>query len=219
MFENSIRLPKPVKFVHWIEPDLSPTGQSRVREEKAGATLINKATIIKEDFRLRAKEIALKETENQLRERTVELLTKIDEAVIGHIERLETVLARYERKITALSCAIAQKIVNAEIKVDPEVVTRSVQKALGSIREEARIEIQVNPSDKEAIEKIWSEIEAKKVSNSKWTLETNAGIGKGGCIIKTPGGTIDARIESQFSLIESLMNESLNGWQELQNAA
>ncbi len=218
MFENSIRLPKPIKFVHWIEPELSLAGQSKDRDETAGSSVITKALIMNEDLRLRSKEIALKEAENQLREKAIQLLKKIDHAVAAHFEGVENILARYERKITSLSFAIAQKILSAEIKLDPDVVTRTVQKALNSVNEEARIEIQVNPSDKEAIEKYWTELVAAKASNGKWTLEANSSIGKGGCIIKTPSGAIDARIESQLTLIESIIDENLNSWQEIQNA-
>ncbi len=218
MFENSIKLPKPIKFVHWIEPELS-TGHDKEREEKAARQAMSRASVIKEEIRLRAQELAAKEAENRLKEQTIQLLTQIDRALAAHFEDVQSILSRCERKITALSFAIARKILNAEIKVDPEVVTRTVQKALTSINEETRIEIQVNPADKATVEEHWAELTAAKASNCKWTLETNASIGQGGCMIKTPGGIIDARIESQFSLIESLLEEHLNGAQEGQDAA
>jgi flagellar biosynthesis/type III secretory pathway protein FliH len=224
MFESTVILSKPIKLVHWVEPefpsDESANGDNQdVQPVNHGASPSGKSKVINEELWLRAQEIALKEAENQRLERIAQLLSKIDQSVKAHAEEVKEVLAQYENRMTLLSFAIAKKIVDAELKADPEIIIRTIGKALRTMNDEIRVEIQVNPADKETVEKYWQEMTSSDANRGKWNLEVNASIGIGGCLIKTPSGLIDARMESQLGLIESMLHESLNQEQETPDAA
>ena len=64
------------------------------------------------------------------------------------------------------------------------------------------VTIKINPSDydntREKIEMIF----AKNKDKFKFKFEPDSSITPGGCLIESPGGDIDGRIENQFNLIK-----------------
>jgi flagellar biosynthesis/type III secretory pathway protein FliH len=138
---------------------------------------------------------------SELGEKTAEGLIKQYAASLEALNRLRTELfATSEREVIRLSLEIARKIIKREVAIDEELIHALVKVALDRVADQALITVRVNPKDHHAMERHRT-AEAGSLSESVKLVEDPL-IARGGCIIETESGTIDARIEEQLREIE-----------------
>jgi len=108
-----------------------------------------------------------------------------------------------------LSMSIAKKIILHEMTIDEEFVIKTIKSAVRMTMDREKLKIRVNPSDLEICNQKKSDI-MKDVDGIK-TIDMIADIsvGRGGVIVEYALGEIDARIEKQFSEIETEFNDNL----------
>lgn len=129
------------------------------------------------------------------------------------IERLELYKAELaseiEEKILKIALDVARKIVKDEIRQRPELVLLSVKEAVLRSLGPSSIKILVNAEDLERVEGFKEEI--KRISDEIEEIEIvpDSRVEPGGCIVETPMGRVDARIEAQFERIKETLGGSL----------
>ena len=115
-----------------------------------------------------------------------------------------------ERETVELALAIAKKIVGYEVSTKKELVLRVVREALNKVADHDRIKVRINPSDFQVCRDANFELsELFDNTESVVTFEEDDKICKGGCIIETNLGDIDARIEKQLHVIEETFKSEL----------
>ncbi len=128
---------------------------------------------------------------------------------IGEIQKLRTSLyAQVEREVVRLALAVAKKIVHREVRVDREIVQTLVHVALSHVSEKSAVTICLNPEDYSHLMERRAELsqsEGRDVS-----LLADRSIERGGCLIQTNCGDIDARIEEKFREVEHSFFEGVN---------
>lgn len=123
--------------------------------------------------------------------------------MIQEIEGLRcTAAAEFEAELVQLALAVARKIVQHEIGLAPEAVTRIVRQALGRVEHAARISIRIHPEDLKLLSQTSPPLMSGRSEAGRVVLEPDEGITRGGCLIETDGGEVDARIERQFQVVE-----------------
>ena len=108
---------------------------------------------------------------------------------------------RLENAAVRLAFEIAKKILHEELKMRPELVRNTVKKALKQIADAGTLQIHCHPDDLELLKQD-AEIETlmkKQAAAMEWIAD--ASVGRGGCLIKSDKGTVDATIESQLQEI------------------
>lgn len=160
---------------------------------------------------LKSQMLAAKQREvNEIKE--IRLLTnKIFEEIDNYSKQRLVYLKEIYSQISTLVMAIVEKIIHSKINADKSFIAQIVMNALESANNEQDIEVQVNPEDKKSLEKYWENILKTQDRLANIVLQENHGINMGGCIIKTPNGSIDAQIESQLSVIEKLLIKHYSG--------
>lgn len=119
----------------------------------------------------------------------------------------ETMVEQIEREITKIVIAVARKIVRKEIDQDPDVVVRVAREALERVMDAQSITVRVNPLDWEKLKEIQPELLSLS-SGQSLHIEKDKTIERGGSIVETGNGIIDARIEQQIeSLSQALLGE------------
>ena len=115
-------------------------------------------------------------------------LTHLREQIAGHMEE----------ELLRLAIEIAKKVVHREITTDREVILSLIHVALARLQNRTVAYIRLNPSDYQYI------ITHSDRINTGKTIElvSDPSITRGGCIIETDFGNVDARIEQQFLEIE-----------------
>jgi flagellar assembly protein FliH len=103
-----------------------------------------------------------------------------------------------ERRAVELGLALSKKIVGVTIGLDPAKVIGAVEMALRGIVERGRITVLVNPDDLEIVREAMDGLRASLGGIDHWDVQAERRVGRGGCIVRTPVGDIDARVETKL---------------------
>ena len=103
-----------------------------------------------------------------------------------------------ERRAVELGLALAQKILAGTLEVQPERVVDAVQGALRGIVERERITVLVNPDDMEIVSGAIEGVRASLGGIEHCVVEAERRVARGGCIVRTPVGDIDARVDTKL---------------------
>jgi flagellar assembly protein FliH len=115
-----------------------------------------------------------------------------------------------EADLVQLALAVARKIVGREVSLGPEAVTRIIRQALGRVEHAGRITIKLNPADLELLADIKPKLLSSLPAADRAAFEADEGIARGGCLVETDGGEVDARIERQFQVVEEAFRAELD---------
>lgn len=137
-------------------------------------------------------------------DRLIQRIHKIIEAVMV---RREEILQETEQQIVELVILMARKVVKVISENQKTVVLSNVLSALKKIKARGNVTIRVNLEDiKLATANIDEFIKRVEKVNGISVIEDST-IDKGGCIVETDFGAIDARISSQLSELENKIME------------
>lgn len=123
-----------------------------------------------------------------------------------HIAKLEEeiVLVRKELEKLLIPVALkaAKKIVGREIELSEDTIVDIVSNSLKAVSQHKKITIYVNKKDLDPLEKSRGRLKEIFESLEVLSLRERADIARGGCIIETEGGIINAQLENQWSALE-----------------
>jgi flagellar assembly protein FliH len=116
-----------------------------------------------------------------------------------------------EQDLALLAIKIAERIIGTEVTLNPNVILNMVRANLERVKERQHVTIRVHQEDletvrtnKEALVKFAPEIQSMEI-------QVDPRVERGGCIVETNLGTVDARISTQLEavfLAFSKMNEA-----------
>jgi flagellar assembly protein FliH len=103
-----------------------------------------------------------------------------------------------ERRAVELGLALARKITGAALEVEPEKVLEAVTGALRGIVERERVTVLVHPDDLEIIREAMDNLRASLGGIEHCEVQAERRVGRGGCIVRTPVGDVDARVVTKL---------------------
>lgn len=112
-------------------------------------------------------------------------------------------LRKLEPEIVELVLDMAAKVIGESIRLNPTLVVDVVSQAVRQASTTEQLRIRVNPADVEQLESYWAEALKDNPSGRHWEIVADRHIQPGGCIVDTPSGTVDARIETQLLQIRN----------------
>ncbi len=124
--------------------------------------------------------------------------------------RRRTLLAELERDVVALAGAIAGRVIKRAVDVDPACVVDNVREALQLIASRNRLGIRLHPQDLEHARRFAEDLVPAQQFQAVEFL-ADQGVGRGGVLLRTAGGQVDATLETQWMRI---LDEILTGWQD-----
>ncbi len=131
-----------------------------------------------------------------------ELLIRKNEEFYGILKEFENKIEEYEQTfsevVIRLAGIIAKKILKKETESE-SIIEQTIGDALSQVIAAQKIAIRVNPDDLHLIEKAGAT--ESDLRFSKIRFEADPTIEKGGCIVETEIGNVDARISSQLDEI------------------
>jgi flagellar assembly protein FliH len=110
--------------------------------------------------------------------------------------------ASAERELVRLSVRIAEKIVKAEVARGPRVALDNLRRAIALAVRRREVRVRLNPADLEAVEKFLPELRREAVDLGDVALEADPAVARGGAVVVTPEGAVDADLRSQLDEIE-----------------
>jgi flagellar biosynthesis/type III secretory pathway protein FliH len=114
-----------------------------------------------------------------------------------------------ERRAVELALALASKIVAGTLAVEPERVVDAVQGALRGIVERERVTVLVNPDDMEIVSEAIEGVRASLGGIEHCVVEAERRVARGGCIVRTPVGDVDARVETKLERAAEVVSAAL----------
>ena len=114
-----------------------------------------------------------------------------------------------ERRAVELGLALAKKVVGGTLEVKPEKVIDTVTGALRGIVERERVIVLVNPDDLEIVREAMEGIRASLGGMEHCVVEAERRVGRGGCLVRTPVGDIDARVETKLERAAEVVASAL----------
>jgi flagellar assembly protein FliH len=129
-------------------------------------------------------------------------LTALQDGILGALkDSIPGVVRDCETHVAALALAVARKLVDGT-PVSAEMIEAAVSTAMQQVEESSHYTIFVNPADLQLLESKSSSILGGS-DTRKITITPSNEISRGGCIVETPFGRVDARRETKFELLKS----------------
>lgn len=116
-------------------------------------------------------------------------------------EAIPQVVHDCEQSLTALTLELAQKLV-AGLPLSREMVEASIKEALGQVEETTDCHCYVHPEDLELLRASDSPLLSKDANGQHLHFHPSPEVTRGGCIVKTRFGVVDAQLESKVQLLK-----------------
>lgn len=122
------------------------------------------------------------------------------------LEARQTVLGA-ENQIVELVLAISRKIIYDELDDRPEVILGIVRAALERVRDQNHINIHVSLDDYERILQARNELQSIVGAEQILIITADTVLVRGGCMIETSFGTVEAGVDTQLESIRRALQE------------
>lgn len=109
-----------------------------------------------------------------------------------------------EPELVRMAIAISERILHAHVAVEPAAVLEMTRSAIARVLERETVTIRVNPADIELMREHREQLMAMNDIDNLRLIEDQR-VDRGGVIVETEGGTIDAKITTQLREVRRLI--------------
>ena len=108
-----------------------------------------------------------------------------------------------EAALADLALRIARKVIGAHLEADPKLVASIVHETIRELEPSTALVVHVNPHDVTAVEAARGFLERLITGTGKLDIVADSTVDVGGCILASPVGEVDARIETKLQVLET----------------
>lgn len=168
--------------------------------------IIAEAEAEAEALRSSAERTACEARETAYREGFEAALLELNHHLLEAAARRTAVLVEVERDVLRLSVKLALKIVGRELEQNEATVADIVATALRQARQSARVTVRVSPADLLLVEQHPRKFDADgRIPLVDFIADP--AVARGGCIIETETGKINAQLNTQLRVLERALLE------------
>lgn len=124
------------------------------------------------------------------------------EHIVNLEKEIEKVRQDLEKMLIPVALKAAKKIVGREIELSEDTIVDIVSNSLKAVSQHKKITIYVNKKDLEPLEKNRNRLKDLFESLEALSIRERNDIARGGCVIETEGGIINAQLENQWGALE-----------------
>ena len=106
-----------------------------------------------------------------------------------------------ENMVVSLALEVAQKLV-ADMPISAEMVEAAIQDALGQVEGTAQVTVRLHPADLEILQNSNSLLMENGLGSTEFRFLGSPEVSRGGCLVLTRFGVVDARRETKFDLLK-----------------
>ena len=162
--------------------------------ERQAAQLLHSVKVERDAFVARARE-----------EGRQEGLGHATEIVLLARRKRLSLVADAEQDIVRLALAVAEKIIGRSLELDRELTLSVVAQAIESVRNQRELVVRVNPQDAELLRTSRRKLMDLIGRTKEIAVREDPEVERGGCVIETENGTVDAQLRTQLQAIEQVL--------------
>ncbi len=178
---------------------------------KQAEEIVKTARIKKESIEMDAYNQGLtqgqKEGQKMVAKRLEPLFSTFKNAIEELTRTRQALVERHEKDIIDLVCLIAEKVVHREVSLSPEIVLDTVRDACKHLMDHDDVRLRLHPSDYEYLREIEGILRHHVTDIKGVTILEDPSVERGGVILETSFGEIDATIRSQIEQIRDALVE------------
>lgn len=128
-------------------------------------------------------------------------LQHLQNGLLQHLSNaIPQVIRECEQTLIAVALETARKVVNG-IEITPAMVEAAIRDALQSLEQTGRVRVLLHKDDLALLESVNSPLRTQEIGGERIRFEASSEVGRGGCLIHTDFGAVDARREVKFELL------------------
>lgn len=196
-------------FSFLFQGDLHLANNKKVIPAKEFSKLLKAEAILKKaqqdatHYQKESEKQRKKTLEKATEQGIAEGLLKFNEALLQFEQEVKKIRHESMQAILPLALKAAKKIVGKELEQFPETIVDIVLQTLTPVSQNHRIRIYVNKADKEILEANRPRLKEILEQVEQLLILERDDVNKGGCIIETESGIINADIENQWRALEA----------------
>jgi flagellar assembly protein FliH len=145
------------------------------------------------------------EGERALSQQLLKQRAELHELIQGTISSLRQavpqVIRDAENMVVSLALEVAKKLVS-DMPISVPMVEAAVRDALAQVEGTAQYTVRLHPADLELLQKAGSPLLAGSDGSGDCRFLGSPDVSRGGCLVQTRFGTVDARRETKFDLLK-----------------
>ena len=146
------------------------------------------------------------EAEGSIAQRGAELASVISSLA----QAREKLLDDAEEAVLDMALAIARRFVEQSALLGDELIRQTIKDAVKMVTEKDRVVIRVNPDDLDEVRGHQDDIIFIGDGIGRLEVRGDKQVDRGGCVVETEAGNIDARIASRFGEIDKALRQAFN---------
>lgn len=150
-------------------------------------------------------EQGLREGTNKGLNEARKVLAQFEKAIEDAVSQRINLLNEARQKILDLVIEISRKVTFDGLEIDRDATLTMIEGVISNLVDRSKLKIKVHPDHLPLVEQHMDRFLAASTSIKELTFEADPRVRVGGCFIETPTGDIDARVESQFEVIEDAL--------------
>jgi len=209
--QKQLELEEKIKEVENTKSEIINQANIKAQEmiNKAIQEAQNKAQQILEQAYNQGYSQGYNQVKNKLEQEYQQKIQELQEQIKNILNLRESLVKEMEKDIVELAIKVAEKVINKKIEEEPELVSNYLIELLPKIEQAKNITIWINPNEIEYVR-----LSKEKFKNLVEDIENiniapDSRIEKGGCIIETNFGKIDARISTKLEVLKEIIFKNI----------
>ena len=141
-------------------------------------------------------------------------LGKHTEETVRALAQVDQMKASIEPEYIKLVKACVEKIIGKELRTEPRTIISIVRAALKDATQQREINVRVNPDDVETLRSNQRRLFDVLARAGKVEIREDESVRRGGCVVVTELGTIDASLDRQLAALDLALHDELNANEE-----
>lgn len=142
------------------------------------------------------------QVEQDLQAKIDEMMGEAEEVLQQAYVEKQRIIQEAEPFLVELSCAIAEKVIDKQLDLEPGYATELIKKSLARKREQGVLTLCVAPSYFSFVQAAREELSLAIDSQAELQILPDPTVKDRGCVIRSAFGSIDARIDTQLTEIK-----------------
>lgn len=139
------------------------------------------------------------------RDEARKVLSQLNQSIKDAVEQREAILEEARDQILEMVVKISRKVTFDSIDVNREATAAIIAGVIDQLVDRSQLRIKVHPDHLAVVEQNIDRYLVGATTIKEIKIEGDPRVRFGGCFIETPNGDIDARLESQFDVIEDAL--------------